>query len=461
LTARIQARILNSVSSTHSGREAVRSRVLTVIVALLVTTLVQCSDSSQPSQPKPEPTPQRSVSELTTQELGLLASTNEFGLDLFREIVRHTPNTDNVFISPLSVSYNLGLCYNGAKGETRDSIATTLNAAGLSVDELNQSFHDLTDILTQADPLVQFKTANSLWSRQGKAIQDAFTEAARTYYDARVEEIDFQAPWAADTINAWVSKATNGKITKMIEPPIEASVAAILMNAIYFKGNWMFPFDTANTKDDTFHLADGSQAACRMMFLGELDHAIQVTPDETAPDTNATFYANSYLHAVSLPYGRGDFRMTIIMPRPFWDHPSTLTIDDVIDSLTWDNWLTWVAGLRTSEFTVRLPRFKFGYEVTLNDALKALGMSIAFSPLEADFSNLFVDGVGWIDEVKQKSFIQVDEHGTEAAAVTQAVFVDAMPPEIICDRPFLIVIHEDISGAILFVGKIANPVWEE
>jgi len=401
------------------------------------------------------------VSELTTQELGLLTSTNKFGLDLFRKIVQSTPNTDNVFISPLSVSYNLGLCYNGAKGETRDSIATTLNAAGLSVDELNQSFHNLTDILTQADTLVQIKTANSLLSRQGKAIQDTFTETARKYYDARVEEIDFQAPWAADTINAWVSRSTNGKITKMIEPPIDASVAAILMNAIYFKGNWMFPFDTANTKDDTFHLADGSQAVCRMMFMDELDHAIQIAPGETAPDTNATFYSNGYLAAVSLPYGRGDYRMTIIIPWTIWGEPGFMTIENIIDSLTWDNWQTWVAGLRTSEFTVRLPRFKFGYEVTLNDALKALGMDIAFDPTRANFGNLFVDGIGWIDQVKQKSFIQVDEHGTEAAAVTQTIFADAAPPYMDCDRPFLIVIHEDISGAILFIGRIANPVWEE
>ncbi len=429
------------------------------VICSLCTVCLYCSESNLPDEPEQAPPLLRTPAQLTQQETDLLESANKFGLNLFREVARHTPATDNIFISPLSVSYALGICYNGAEGDTRDSIGTTLQMSGLSLEELNRAYRDVTRILTQADPLVDFRSANSFWSRQGKAIQPEFIDLARTYFDARVEEIDFQAPWAADTINAWVSQATNGKITEMVTPPISPSVAAILMNAIYFKGNWMFPFDTANTDTATFYLDDGTETVCRMMHLYEEEHAIQINEYEIAPDTNATYYENEYLMAVSLPYGRGDFRMTIMAP--YLQRDPNFTVDNLIDSLTLENWNSWLGGFHPVGFEIKLPRFKFKYEVSLTDVLKTLGMEIAFDPGRADFSNMFVDGVGWISNVKQKAFIQVDEFGTEAAAVTQVIFIDCLPPRLLCDHPFLVVIHEDVSGAILFIGKIANPVWEE
>jgi len=156
--------------------------------------------------------------------------------------------------------------------------------------------------------------------------------------------------------------------------------------------------------------------------------------------------------------------MSIIIPNR-WQHfpnyDTAKSIDDVILGLTPEKWAIWVFGQTPEKFNLGLPRFKFGYEIGLTELLKTLGMEIAFSPAMADFTNLFVDGVGWIDEVKQKTFIQVDEKGTEAAAVTQVGFADSVPLPHICDWPFLIVIHEDNSGAILFMGRIANPVWED
>ncbi|MFH1373058.1 MAG: serpin family protein [bacterium] len=429
------------------------------IVGFLCVAGLQCSESNLPDEPEQAPALLRTPAQLTQQETGLLESANKFGLNLFREVARHTPATDNIFISPLSVSYALGICYNGADGDTRDSIGSTLQMSGLSLEELNHAYREVTSILTQTDPLVDFRSANSFWSRQGKAIQPAFIDLARTYFDARVEEIDFQAPWAADTINAWVSQATNGKITEMVRSPINPSVVAILMNAIYFKGNWMFSFDTANTDTATFYLADGAETVCRMMHLKKEEHAIQIDEDVTEPDTNATYYENEYLKAVSLPYGRGDFRMTIMAPN-LQKNPN-LTVDSLIDRFTLENWDSWLGGFHPVWFEINLPRFKFEYEVSLTDVLKTLGMEIAFNSGRADFSNMFVDGDGWISNVKQKAFIQVDEFGTEAAAVTQVNIIVCLPPHLLCNRPFLFVIHEDVSGAILFIGKIANPVWEE
>jgi len=444
-------------------------RTITAFLSLFLLLLfvLQCSEqATQPSSPNPQSNRPvyRTTAELTAQEASLLTSANKFGLNLFRAIVARTPVTENIFISPLSVSYALSMCYNGADGDTREAIGLTLQMADLPLEEMNQAYHDLTQILVNADSLTDFRVANSLWSRQGKAIQPRFIDLAQAYFDARVEEINFQAPWAADTINAWVDRATNGKIQDMVKPPISSDVAAMLFNAIYFKGDWMFPFDTADTRIDTFHLADGSETECDMMFLDQAECMMQL-PDTHYPqtDSNIILYQDHEVFVLSMPYGKGDFRMSIVVPNRWSSYPidTTATIENVIEGLTPEKWDIWTSGDTPHKFWLTLPRFKFEYEVKLNEVLKVLGMEIAFDPFLADFSNMFVDGVGWIDEAKQKTFIQVDEKGTEAAAVTQIIFADSAPPTVFCDRPFLIVIHEDVSGAILFMGRIANPVWED
>jgi serine protease inhibitor len=443
-------------------------RILTVLSLLLLLSLLvlQCSErATQSNSPDPQPNRPvyRTTAELTAQEISLLTSANKFGLNLFKEIVARTPETENIFISPLSVSYALGMCYNGANGDTREAIGLTLQMADLPLEEMNQAYHDLTQILVNADSLIDFRVANSFWSRQGKAIQPRFIDLARTFFDARVEEIDFQTPWAADTINSWVDRSTNGKITDMVKPPIDPTVIAMIFNAIYFKGNWMFPFDTANTRTNTFHLADGSGTECDMMFLDQ-DECWMQLPDTLYPqtDSNIILYQDHEVFVLSMPYGKGDFRMSIVVPNRWFDYPlnTSATIEDVIESMTPEKWDMWTSGDTPYRFELKLPRFKFEYEVKLNDVLKILGMEIAFSP-GADLSNMFVDGGGWIDEAKHKTFIQVDEKGTEAAAVTQITIIRSAPPSVICDRPFLIVIHEDVSGAILFMGRIANPIWED
>jgi serpin B len=434
-----------------------------LLAVVMCAALTQCSSSPTPSQPgpNPNPTPSRTPAEFTATENSLLESANKFGINLFREIAHSTAGTENIFISPLSVSYALGLCYDGADGDTREAIGATLQMSDLSLTEMNEAYRAVTEVLTGTDPLVTFQTANSFWSRQGKAIQPEFIDLAKTYFDARVEEIDFQQPWAADTINAWVANATNDKITKMIEPPISPDIAAILMNAIYFKGDWMFQFDTDKTREMPFYLDDGGETRCDMMYLAEEDHSYQVDSLNIRSDSNTTAYQNEHLLAVSLPYGRGDFRMTIIGTNRL-QHPE-YTIDSIIARFNHESWNEWLSGFHPAGFAVGVPKFKFEYETGLSDVLKALGMEIAFDRKRADFGNLFVDGDGWIDKVKQKAFVQVDEEGTEAAAVTMVSFMEttSVPERLYYNRPFLIVIHEDVSGAILFIGKIANPVWEE
>ena len=187
-------------------------------------------------------------------------------------------------------------------------------------------------------------------------------------------------------------------------------------------------------------------------------------PFRMRTDSNIVMYQDSEVFVLGMPYGAGDFRMSIVIPNRgnyYYLPDNSAAIEDVIRDMTPEKWALWTSAPTPHEFDLGLPRFKFGYEVSLTDVLKTLGMEIAFDPTLANFSNLFVDGIGWISDVKQKTFVQVDEKGTEAAAVTQIIFADSASLPVICDRPFLVVIHEDASGAILFMGRIANPIWEE
>jgi serpin B len=430
-----------------------------VLVASIMFILTACSDNatepllSDRNQPGPSRTPQ----ELTQTEKELVAACNEFAFKLFTGVIEDSDAAENVFISPLSVSYALGMTYNGANGDTRDSIANVLEVAGIDDAELNQAFHDLTAILTQSDAQVTVELANSIWSSEGKAIVPDFTDICSDYFDAHVESVDFTQQTTIDKINAWVSESTHGKITKMVAPPLSRDIVMMLFNAIYFQGSWRFPFDTADTREATFLTAGGQEAPCDMMYLSEEDHVMETASNRIVPDTAATYAAvhSRGIEIVSLPYGSHGYRMSIVVPH------DSVELNTAINALSTAEWNDWQSELHPARFHLSLPKFKFEYETGLDEALKALGMDIAYDAGRADFSRAFADGIGWIDEVKQKAFVQVDEKGTEAAAVTEVMFADSLPPAVVADKPFLFVIHEIDSGAILFMGRIAQPVWQE
>ncbi|MBU8933381.1 MAG: serpin family protein [candidate division Zixibacteria bacterium] len=394
----------------------------------------------------------RSPGELTKTEKDLVGSCNRFAFKLFREIAENEAADSNVFVSPLSVSYALGMAYNGAVGETREAIAATIELDGLTDQQINSSFSSLVEILTKADPVVDFSMANSIWYRKNKAIQSSFVDVCREYFDARVEEIDFQAPWAADTINAWVDSKTNGKITEMVKPPIDANTAMILTTASSFTGLWKFPFDTAYTSVRPFHLPDGTEIECDMMWLPEDDHVTK-TGKGWEFDPSATYFLNNLLGVANLPYGGGGFRMMLIVPN------STLTLDSIINELTIENWTTWLGKLHPHRFYVALPKFRFTSTVDLKEGLEALGVGTIFDSEKFDHSNTSSDSLEGLDNIIQKALIQVGEDGLEPVDVPHYIFIDSLPPQVIADHPFLFIIHEEQSGAILFMGKIARPVW--
>jgi serine protease inhibitor len=408
-------------------------KIFHLLLSLLAAILVlQCSNN-------PTATNNGAERELTAAEKHLVQSDNKFGLRLFGQIITEEKE-ENIFISPLSVSMALGMTYNGADGETQKAMQRTLELQGLSLKEVSESYKSLIELLSQLDPKVQFQIANSIWYRQGLAFEKEFIELNKTYFDALVTGLNFDNSDAAATINGWVDENTNGKIKQIVKPPINPDMVMFLINAIYFKGLWTYQFDKEKTTDEKFFLPDGSSRTCKMMIQeGEFD-----------------YFEDSDFQVISLPYGDGDFSMIVFLPR------MERNVDSLIAQLNEDNWEKWIGSFSEKEGTIQLPRFTLEYELKLNDALKTLGMAIAFDPFQADFTKLYQGPQNaYISEVKHKSFVEVNEEGTEAAAVTSVgIAVTSVDPEIFwmrVDRPFVFAIRENHSQTILFIGKIIEP----
>ncbi len=403
---------------------------LSTLVLLAGIGIMHCSG---PTEPEYSVLPRA----LTPEEIELAQSSDRFGLKLFREVVRQDAD-NNIFISPLSVSMALGITANGAAEATLDSMRATLGLAGLTEAESNAAYQSLIELLTGADPQVQFDIANSIWYRDIWTFNDDFLQRCRDYFDAVVRGLDFSKSAAADTINAWVDENTNGKIEKIVEKPIDPYTVMFLINALYFKGTWTYEFDPENTRDDEFILSDGSRTECQMMNQ----------------EADFLYLQTEHFQAVDLPYGDGLFSMTVLLPR------SEVHVDSVIALMTPENWSAWTSSFDTTNIYLGLPKFTLEYELLMNDVLKALGMNIAFSG-SADFTRMYGPGGLFINDVKHKTFVRVDEEGTEAAAVTSvSMGAVSAPPSMIINRPFVFVIRERTSGALLFMGKIVEPVWE-
>jgi len=404
-----------------------------ILIALMGFVFTQCAHNN-PIAPE--------ARELTKLEKSLVASDNKFGLKLFKEINK-AEQDKNIFISPLSISMALGMTLNGANGETQAAMEQTLELAGLTTDEINRSYQSLIKLLTNLDRKVIFKIANSIWYRQGWTFEEAFINLNKTYFDALVQSLDFDDPNAASIINKWVKDNTNGLIEEIVEPPINPLTVMFLINAIYFKGTWTYEFDKELTQDDLFTRLDGSQRTVPMMKLnGDLQ-----------------YFENELFQAVDLPYGNELFSMTILLPRQGVD------VNNLVSQFSRDNWEQWIGSFSEEPVDLCLPKFRLEYETKLNDVLKSLGMAVAFEPYQADFSGMYTGPENlFISKVKHKTFVEVDEEGTEAAAVTSVEVTDtsAGPKGIVMkvDQPFVLVIRENKSQTLLFMGKIVEPILE-
>lgn len=413
-----------------------RSLLAVVVVGLLAGCQEPASAPLAPAPITELPRP------LTAAETRLIAADNDFAFRLLREVAAQTRGAaPNLFISPLSVAMALGMTYNGAAGTTEEAMRRTLALEQMTVPEVDDAYRGLIDLLRGLDPHVQFRIANSIWYRQDFTVLPAFLDVTRTDFDAQVEGLDFASPDAPARINRWVSEQTAGRITSIVDTPLPSEDVLYLINAIYFKGDWTQQFDRTLTSPQPFHLADGSTVSTTMMATGK-PVALRLAGDQA-------------VEVADLAYGGRAFSMTIVMPRD----PTLL--DPLVSGLTAGQWDGWVASLDSASREVSLPKFRLTSDLLLNSTLASLGMGIAFDclpPEMADFTRMHEPQEVCITRVKHRSYVDVNEEGTEAAAVTSVgIGVTSTPARLVFDRPFVFAIRENLSGTILFLGMLTDP----
>lgn len=408
-----------------------KTKLLTMLAATLI--LWSCNKNSDDQTNK--------IIDLDAKSALLIDADNEFGLDLFKEVFNDSGTPENFMISPLSVSLALGMAYNGSEQETKAEMEEAMRLEGLTSEEINESNKELVEYLLCADEKVTMEVANSIWYREDYPVQESFLTLNKTYYDADVEAANFNDPATVNLINDWVSNETHEKIPQIIQE-IPSEAVLYLINAIYFKGCWTKQFNPLSTQQLSFETGDGEYILADMM--GRKD--------------SLDYLSNETFSAIKLSYGKGNFNMMVMLPN------DDKSLQEVVDQLTPSNWEKWQNAFEfTNNVDIRLPKFNIEYEITLNKLLQDMGMQKAFTP-DADFSGINPARDLYISYVKHKTYIEVDEEGTEAAAVTVIGFETTATPDdepkwtsFYCTRPFLFAITEKDTGAILFIGKVALP----
>ena len=408
----------------------------TKILAFLFLALF-CVNSCQKNELEPE-----KAIKLDPKSAQLVESDNAFGLHLFQKI-REESREENLMISPLSVSFALAMAYNGAEGKTREEMEKVLQKNGLTREQINTSYEKLMKDLQSLDEDVVFEIANAVFYATSASVKPDFTEILRRVYDAEVKELDFSNPSAVDAINGWVAEKTRDKITKIIDQ-LSPYDRMVLLNAIYFYGSWTYEFEEKGTQMRSFYKSGSAEIAVPMMSKVE----------------KLPYMSGKLFSAVKIPYGNGQYNMVVMLPKE--DKNS----QDIIDALSGSGWNNWMKSFKvTDDVRIVMPRFKYAFETKLKDVLKIMGMQKAFDDKAADFSDIS-DEFLYISDAVHKSYIDVNETGTEAAAVTGIIFgttsVGNGPPVIpfIVDKPFVYAITEKDTGAILFIGEVNNPEYD-
>jgi serpin B len=401
------------------------------LVPVAFLTIMSCAGPTQESGPPPLLTALPRT--LSAAEARLIAASNDFAFGMLRE-ARRTQAGENLFLSPTSASMALGMTLNGAAGTTLDSMRLALGLADTPLEEINQGYQRLIDLLLSLDPSVEFAIANSIWAREGVPFRSEFLAAGKTHFDAEIRTLDFGAPTALPAINDWVKEKTRDRIPTILDE-IRNDEVMFLINAIFFKGRWRITFDPKETRDLPFHAGDGTT---RMVPTMRLD------PE---PLRVASVNGNTI---VELLYGNGAYAMVLALPA------EGRTLADLADGLDGEQWAAWTGALAETRVGLTLPRFRLEYRRELKDDLSRLGMRVAFDPDRANFSRMWNATAEnlFLTRVIQKSFVEVNEEGTTAAAATAVgVGVTSVPLTISFDRPFLFAIRERLSGTLLFVGQ--------
>ena len=392
-------------------------RTLLALATMMMALAAQAQDYQEPKW-----------IQLTAEERALVKGRVDFSFRLFKE----TRGDINQVISPLSVTYALGMLNNGAAGVTRQEICQTLGFGDTGADGINQFCRKMLTEMPELDEQTKVMISNAIFLNQPRHFLPEFLEIAHTYYDAETQTRDFADGETMGVINQWGSDHTMGMIDKVLsEDTFNPDAASYLLNAVYFKGVWTLKFDKEETKDEVFN---GRETVPMM-------HKVDYYP----------YTENDDYQALALPYGNQAYCMTVLLPR------ENRSIDNVLATLDADTWLWNLQWMDTNEVDVKLPRMDITTNVDLVETMKALGMPSAFDPLEADIPGCY-NVPQCISKMFQTAKIKMDEEGTEAAAITVIVTTDSATPEpkfyeFHADRPFLYIISERSTGTILFIGQ--------
>ena len=410
-----------------------------MVILILVSSLPSCENADPIQKEIPKITLNKKAAEI-------IKADNAMGFELFREVYLLSEE-DNLMISPLSVSYALGMTYNGAAGTTLEAFNDVLHLGELTSVEVNESYQDLMDQMLNLDDKVEFSIANSIWYRLGFQVLSEFINTNKDYFDAEVKEVDFSDPQTVEVINQWIEDKTNDKIKDMLDF-IPGDAVMYLINAIYFNAQWKYEFEKGDTYQGDFNLEGGTKYQTEFMRVSG----------------NFQYTTNEDFTAVELPYGDSTFSMVVMLPSPRSGVMLPSPGDEILDlvaKLDIDKWDSWFENSRYTGVQVDLPKFKYEFKKLLNDPLINLGLGVAFSG-EANFTRITPPGGIYISRVIHQTFIDVQEEGTEAAAATIVEFREtssSSPINFKVDKPFLYLIKENSTGVIVFIGKVGKPEY--
>lgn len=409
-------------------------KILSVVLAsgVLISGCSKIQDENLPSEPV--------LINLNPEQVKVAESVNDFAFDVFRLISENTGAEKNIIISPLSISYALSMTLNGADGETREAILDALRQAGLTPEEINNSYKYLSGKLLSVDKRVNMSIANSVWTENKFKVKKSFIDILTGYYDAESKAFDIEDPETPRYVNKWIEDKTNGLIKEMIEE-LEDNTVMLLINAIWFKAKWKYEFDTKNTINSNFTTGDGPVLSVPMMKQTE----------------KIKIYKGAEFTVAELPYGQGNFVMDVILP------DQDKEVGTLLPLVTGTNLAEWSEKMNETEVALTFPRFKNGYKIKLKEILSDMGMGIAFSDF-ADFTNITEYPPLLINEVTHQAFIETNEEGTEAAAATVVEIgltsVGPQPFEFNADRPFIYLIREITTNTVIFMGRVSDPSKE-
>ena len=427
--------------------EVIKARLLLAVILLSLSVLpaMSCAQPVAAEIVKSEKQRVTSPDVNKADLISLVAGNSGFAFDLYQAV----KNVDgNLFYSPHSISLALAMTYTGARGETAQQMVDTLHFT-LEDNRLHPAFNWLDIELASRGKGAKGKDeegfrlniVNAIWGQRDYDFLAEFLDVLAENYGAGLRILDFaKAPEDSRvTINNWVSEQTEGRIEDLIpQGLIDTWTRLVLTNAIYFNAAWQYPFEESMTKDGPFYLLDGSKVTVPMMKQTE----------------HFGYTEGEGYQAVELPYDGRELSMVILLPRKenFEQFEGSLDYQ-LVDSL--------IKTLEYQRVSLTMPKFEFESEFRLKETLSAMGMPVAFSGWDADFSGITGSRDLWIADVIHKAFISLDEEGTEAAAATAVVMPTAMPPEepveFNVDRPFIFLIRDIETGAILFVGRVVDP----